>query len=139
MRQVLAFMGKERLSRGEAKHRRRVLSEQRRATRVPYAEQIVQSRILDTGRIGEIAGKLGRDSLTPEARAELTVEGFWLEFKLGIIGQAERMSKIDRFLNQLELEEPKAYIWLTEVVGEDLRHREVTRISEIVRRVMSNP
>lgn len=98
----MKIMDEERkLSRGEAKRRRRVLAEERR--RVPD-----QKIIIDIGRaelrLGEVSALLEDETLESKDRISLEVEQIFLLCRVGKIDQSERQSRHDRLLKRLQVE-----------------------------------
>jgi hypothetical protein len=105
-------MSKEKLSRGEAKHRRRVLAEER--GRVEYIRRQITGneqleRELDLIKVELKYGVEIREGIDPFYRELRSFEKDWIEYRLGKIDGSERQSRFDRRLNRLEKESPEIY------------------------------
>lgn len=105
----------EKLSHGSSINRRRILADERSRYFPTVAQRGVQERfVVSKDRIREINDAIGGDSLSPLQKTELTIEKLWCEFSLGRISNAERQSKIQVILNQLQTEEPGIFKSLTD-------------------------
>ncbi len=106
---------KLRPSHGASVHRRRVLADERSRYFPTTAQRGMNERIVvSKDRIREIDDAVERDSLSPLKSAELTIEKYWCEFSLGKISNAERQSRIQGILNQLQAEEFSIFKSLTD-------------------------
>lgn len=104
-------MNKERnLSKGEARHRRKVLSSARKDQGF---KQEVREKSLTEEKSEAIVKKLQEDELTPEQKVILEVERIWLDFKIHKIDQQERQLQLNKLLNELEQKSPDIYKMLT--------------------------
>jgi len=113
-------INKEKPSRGEAKHHRKVLSEERK--KITYFQRQIDSFEKIEGRLGEINRILDTDNLNPRDRYLFFFEKKVVECKLDLINLSERMSVTDRELNKLKEMYPEAY---EEVTAKDEKGRTI--------------
>ena len=98
---------KEKLSYGEAKHRRRELAKERRS--VEYLRQAIFGMEQARERAEEIEELLNTDNLSPRDRTLYTIEMIWAKSRAGEIDLSERQSGLARILNDLEKKWPDIY------------------------------
>lgn len=107
---------KEKLSRGEAIHRRRVLADERR--KPPSIEQRISTLAQAEDRLSEINEIIeSQKPLTSQEEISLQLETIFLKHKLGRIDLGERQSLQQRMLNTLQEEQLGVYEWLTSENG----------------------
>lgn len=100
------------LSRGEATHRRKVLSGARKSVPPDFVEQIISQSQKDQARIKEINEILeNRNNLNPQQRAEFTAEMIWLKRKLNPNDRTYSL-ELNNFLENLRQQNPEVYDWL---------------------------
>ena len=96
-------INKEKLSYGGAKHRRKILAEERKKLSY-FLRQIDLGKIEE--RLTEINEMLNTDNLNERDRFLFFFEKKVVEQKLGLIDASERSSIVDRKLNELEGKHP---------------------------------
>lgn len=103
-------MYKEKLSHGEAIHRRRVLAKERAS--LEYLKGIITEKEKAEDRVKELDGLLQKDGLDTTEKTLFFLEGAWAKYRAGFINEDKRMSMIDHELNKVKEEDPKLYTWL---------------------------
>ncbi len=101
---------KERLSSGERKHIRREKAKER--DNIEYLKRHLRTFEDAEERIKEINEKLSQNSLDPNTKALLFIENIWANLRVGKIKPAQKDSRLMRFLNKLQKEQPDIYVWL---------------------------
>lgn len=111
-------MSKERLTHGQAKHRRETLAKGRKEANPDVVKERVTERQRIEIRLQKINGLLeeeGTDSLTPQQKSLLEIERFCLDYKLEKTTLPQFQSTLDKYLNKVERERPEDYTWLTKL------------------------
>lgn len=103
-------MNKEKLSHGEAIHRRRVLSKERAS--LEYLKGIISDKENAEKRVKELDELLQKNGLDPTQKTLFFLEGAWAKYRAGFINENKRTSIIDHELNRVKKENPEIYIWL---------------------------
>lgn len=114
-------VNKEKLSRGVAIHRRRILAETRQNAVFDVNTKILERRQAEE-RLVEIDFLLKPDNQTlsmmnelerDQTRIGLEIERIWIQVKLGIITPGEKQQALASTFDELEKTKPHLYQWLT--------------------------
>lgn len=111
---------RDRLPHSEAVHRRRILAAKRKAEVFDVNKKILETSQAQE-RLEEVRRLLSPDdttlsSLNPQeleqTRTALEIESIWLQFKLGIITQADKQKLLTGKFDELKETKPNVYTWL---------------------------
>ena len=119
-RQNKADRKRKRQSRGQAKHRRIVLAEERRVA-IPDIDHKILERSQATRRLADVERQLdpqknpNLSSLGPYLKAILEIEGLLLLQRVGKITPEQRRTKMSGMLDTWQAQSPEVYQWMLSV------------------------